>query len=402
MTREALPRFRDIRPRAVAECETPADVAAALASGPPVAVRSGGHCFAGRSSTTGLLIDVGPMRSVEVREGTVVVGAGACLGDLYDALAPHGLTIAAGCGPDVGIAGLTLGGGLGILGRRHGLTCDQLVAAQVVLADGRVVEAEDDLLWALRGAGGGQFGVACRFELRTVPAQRTTTLDLVWDRRHAADAIAAWLEWAPDAPDDVAASLIVADAVHLFGAMAPGRDVDAVVERVGAEPESVALDELGYREAKRRLAEHGPAEAPAGHLFSKSEFFRRSPPREAIDALVAHLGQAPGHAVLDLTPWGGAYNRVAPDATAFAHRRERFLVKHDIVVPPEDAAAAREWLARSWAIVHPYGTGGVYPNFPDPELEDPLRAYHGDNLERLRRVKARYDPDGVFSFPQSL
>jgi FAD/FMN-containing dehydrogenase len=402
MTREALPRFRDVRPHTVAACETPADVAAALASGEPVAVRCGGHCFAGRSSTTGLLIDVSPMRSVEVRDGTVVVGAGACLGDLYDALAAHGLTIAGGCGPDVGIAGLTLGGGLGILGRRHGLTCDQLVAAQVVLADGRAVEAEDDLLWALRGAGGGQFGVVTRFEFRTVRAPRTTALDLVWDRRHAADAIAAWQEWGPDAPDDVAASLIVAGEVHLFGAMAPGRDLDAFVERVGADPDAVSLHELDYREAKRRLAEHGPAEAPEGHLYSKSEFFRRSLPRDAIEALVDHLADAPGHAVLDLTPWAGAYNRVAPDATAFVHRRERFLVKHDLVVAPEDAARAREWLARSWAIVHPYGSGGVYPNFPDPDLEDPLRAYHGGNLERLRDVKARYDPHNVFSFPQSL
>jgi FAD/FMN-containing dehydrogenase len=411
MTREALLRFRDIRPRAIAPCETPADVAAALdsarRSGLAVAVRCGGHCFAGRSSTDGLLIDVSPMRSVSVADGTATVGAGACLGDVYDALDAHGRTIAGGCGPDVGIAGLVLGGGLGILGRRHGLTCDQLISAQVVLADGSVVECdeqrESDLFWALRGAGGGQFGVVCRFELRTVPAPRTTTLDLVWDRRHAAAAVAAWQDWAPDAPEDVAASLVIADEVHLFGAMAPGRDVGGFVERVGADPSSTAVHELEYREAKRHLAEHGPAEGAPGHLYTKSEFFRRPLPAEAIAALLEHLGRAPAHAVLDLSPWGGAYNRVAPDATAFAHRRERFLLKHDIVVTsPDGAPAAREWLERSWATVHPYGAGGVYANFPDPELEEPLRAYHGANLERLRRVKARYDPDRVFTFAQSL
>jgi FAD/FMN-containing dehydrogenase len=405
MTREALPRFLDVRPEAVAACETPGDVAAALAearrSGLPVAVRSGGHCFAGRSSTEGLLIDVSPMRSVRVGDGTASIGAGAVLGDVYDALDAHGLTIAGGCGPEVGIAGLALGGGLGILGRRHGLTCDQLVAAEVVLADGRVVECderrESDLFWALRGAGGGQFGVVCRFELRTLPAPRVATLDLVWPRARAADAIAAWQDWAPDAPDDVAASLIVGREVHLFGAMAPGRELDAFVARLG-DPASSSLHELPYREAKRHLAEHGPAEGEPGHLYIKSGFFRRPLPPEAIAALLEA-----SDALLDFSPWGGAYNRVAVDATAFPHRRERFVLKQDVVVPgPDGAPAARERLARSWAIVAPYASGGVYSNFPDPDLEDPLRAYHGPNLDRLRRIKAAYDPDGMFSFPQSL
>jgi FAD/FMN-containing dehydrogenase len=411
MTREALLRFRHVQPWAVVSCETPEDVAEALGrarrEGLRVAVRSGGHCFAGRSSTDGLLIDVSPMRSVTVGDGTATVGAGTVLGDLYDALDAHGRTIAGGCGPTVGIAGLALGGGLGILGRRHGLTSDQLVAAQVVLADGSVVDCdeqrESDLFWALRGSGGGQFGVVCRLELRTLPAPRVTTLDLVWPLAHAAAAIAAWQDWAPDAPDDVAASLVIAGEVHLFGAMAPGHDLEPFVARVGADPSSTSLRELPYREAKRHLAEHGPAEGPAGELYSKSEFFRGPLPADAIAALADHV-VAPGpFRVLDLSPWGGAYNRVPPDATAFAHRQERFLVKHDVVVAsPDDAPAAREWLARSWEIVHPYGSGGVYPNFPDPDLDDALRAYHGPNLERLRRVKARYDPDGVFRFEQSV
>jgi FAD/FMN-containing dehydrogenase len=410
MTREALPRFRDVRPQAVAACSTPAEVGGALAearrSGLRVAVRSGGHCFAGRSSTDGLLIDVSPMASVSVGDGTAAIGAGAVLGDVYDALAVEGRTLAAGCGPEVGIAGLALGGGLGILGRLHGLTCDQLTGAQVVLADGSVVECDEDrdgeLFWALRGAGGGQFGVVTRLDVRTLLEPRATTLDLVWERGHAAAAIAAWQDWAPDQPDEVAASLVVAGEVHLFGAAIGGApDLDAFVARVGAEPSSADLHELPYREAKRRLAEHGPAEGPPGHLYTKSEFFRGSLPPDAIAALVDHLGDTP--AVLDFSPWGGAYNRVAPDATAFAHRRERFLLKHDIVVPGDaDARAAREWLARSWEIVHPHGAGGVYVNFPDPELQDPLAAYHGGNLERLRRVKAEYDPDGAFAFDQSL
>ena len=109
---------------------------------------------------------------------------------------------------------------------------------------------------------------------------------------------------------------------------------------------------------------------------------------------------------LDFTPWGGAYNRVPADATAFAHRDERFLLKQAVVVDPDAPAtereAARRWLARSWDQVHPWGSGGVYPNFPDPDLEDWAHAYYGSNLERLRRVKRRYDPGSFFRFPQSI
>ncbi len=140
-------------------CASAADVAGAIAAareeGLPLAVRSGGHDFAGRSSTEGVLIDVSPLDAVEVVDGGARIGAGALLGDVYDALEVHGVTLPAGCGTTVGIAGLTLGGGLGILGRLHGLLSDSLRGAQVVLADGRVVEADEDCCGrcAARAAG---------------------------------------------------------------------------------------------------------------------------------------------------------------------------------------------------------------------------------------------------------
>jgi len=147
LRKPSIPRFHDVRPQAVVRCETPTDVAETIRlarrTGLRAAARSGGHCFAGHSSTEGVVIDVTPMRSVSVSGGTATVGAGARLGAVYDSLDEHDLTIAAGCGPTVGIAGLTLGGGLGILGRKHGLTADNLLAAQVVLADGRVVDCDD-------------------------------------------------------------------------------------------------------------------------------------------------------------------------------------------------------------------------------------------------------------------
>jgi FAD/FMN-containing dehydrogenase len=439
----AIANFHDVRPRAVVLCETPADVSETISlarrSGLPTATRSGGHCFAGRSSSEGVVIDVRPMRSVSVSGGVATVGAGARLGEVYDALDEHGLTIPGGCGPSVGIAGLTLGGGLGILGRKHGLTSDHLLAAQIVLADGRILwcdeHREGDLFWALRGAGGGNFGVITSLVFDTLPAPAATVFHLLWPYTHAATVLDAWQRWAPTAPDELAASVLVTASgdvekplvVNVFGAML-GTESDTtelleeMVARVGTDPTSAFRKRMSYRVTKRFLAELGEAMAgdeiegpshdqPArpGHGFSKSEFFSRPLPTEAVAALVENLQEgrvASQRRELDFTPWGGAYNRVSTEATAFVHRNERFLLKHAVVVNPNASRAEREtarrWLARSWASVHPWGSGGVYPNFPDPDLEDWARAYYGTNYGRLERVKKRYDPGNYFRFEQSL
>lgn len=426
-------------------CETAEDASEAIPFarryGLRAAPRSGGHCFAGRSSIEGIVVDVSPMRSVSVSGGVATVGAGARMGAVYDALDARGLTIPAGCGPTVGIAGLALGGGLGILGRKHGLTSDNLLGAQVVLADGSVVGCDEhrhgDLFWALRGAGGGNFGVVTSLDFRTVPTPVSTAFHLTWPREHAATVIGAWQRWAPAAPDEMAASLLmVAPAdperppvVNLFGAMI-GTESDAeallggLVDQAGADPSTASRKRMPYRETKRYLAELGDAMSegddrlggtrrdeppPEGHAYSKSEFFRRPLPEEVVAALVENFqeGRLTGQSrELDFTPWGGTYNRVPAEATAFAHRDELFLLQHAVVVAPDASAAGREaarrWLVRSWTLARPWGSGRVYPNFPDPDLGDWARAYHGGNLGRLARVKARYDPDNFFRFHQSV
>jgi FAD/FMN-containing dehydrogenase len=381
--RPQIERFAEIRPAAIARCAGAADVQEALElarrEGRTLAVRSGGHCFAGRSSTTGVLIDVSALDTVSFDDGVLDVGAGAKLGAIYDALAPHERTIAGGCGVTVGIAGLALGGGLGVLGRRHGLTCDQIVAAEVVLASGEIVEAADDLLWALRGSGGGQFGIVTRLTLKTVPAPPTRCFHVTHPLDEAEALIDWWQRVAPDAPEETAASLIVRpDGVHLFGV----GDIDAET-----------TPEMPYREAKRWLTANGPPEQDATDERSKSEFFRELLPAETIATLMRHFEHGNGACELDFSPWGGAYNRTTPDATAFPHRDARFLLKQ--TGPPD-------WVERAYAITHPHGTGGSYVNFPDPYLEDGAAAYHGENLARLREIKRRYDPDNLFRFPQSL
>jgi FAD/FMN-containing dehydrogenase len=197
-------RFRDLRPSAITFCASPQDVSEAIVfarrHGLEIVARGGGHSFAGHSSTRGMLIDVTPMRSVSVSGDVATVGAGARLGHVYETLQDQNLTIPGGTCPSVGVAGLTLGGGLGILGRKYGVTSDHLIGAEVVLADGRILQCderhEEDLFWALRGAGAGNFGVVTTLVFRAVPApQATTNVHLAWPYAHAAAVIQAWQRW---------------------------------------------------------------------------------------------------------------------------------------------------------------------------------------------------------------
>ncbi|MGK5679100.1 FAD-binding oxidoreductase [Actinoplanes sp. URMC 104] len=398
-----LPRFAAIRPTAVLPCATAADVIAALGrardGGHAVAVRGGGHCFAGRSSSTGVVIDTSPMAGVELEGNRAVIGAGTRLAEVYDALAARGRTVPAGCGPTVGIAGLTLGGGLGILGRRHGLTCDSLVAARLVLADGRVVEADDDLLWMLRG--GGAPGVVLSLTFETVPAPDSTAFRLTFPAAAATEIVDAWQDALPALDDATAPSLVVtappdpelAPVVTVFGAALSTAAVDDLIRQLRVAPVSDDRQAGTHRATKRWLAGD---DVPDGRFaYLHSEYFRAPvPAAEVIARLVAD--RRPGEErELDFTPWGGAYNRVPPDATAFPHRDALFLLKQTAVLAP--GRKPSRWLDESYALTRPFGTGGAYPNFPEPGLPD--RAYFLANTARLHRLRSAYDPSAVFTPP---
>jgi FAD/FMN-containing dehydrogenase len=434
-------RFHHIQPRAIVRCPSPQDVVEAVRfvgrHGLECATRSGGHCFAGRSVSRGVVIDVSPMDAVKVSGGVATVGAGARLGRMYSSLEEHGLTLPAGTCPLVGIAGLTLGGGLGILGRKYGLTSDRLIGVQIVLADGRLLDCdatrEADLFWALRGAGGGNFGVVTSLTFRPITAPNVTNFHLTWSFRNAADVLQAWQGWAPLGPDELAASLKVTAAaevdepasVDVHGALL-GTESDAtelieeLVVRAGSDPIRVSAEQMTFSQTRQFWAELGAAEDRNGparqdasaqqpRFVAKSEFFAHPLPPESGVELMENLvqGRAMGESrELDFTPWGGAYNRMRPDATAFVHRRELFQLKHSVVIEAEagtpEQEAAHQWVARSWAVVHPMASGRVFPNFADPELEDWASAYYGPNYQRLVRIKARYDPAGFFRYHQSL
>jgi len=441
------PRYDGIRPAAVGYCSGPADVRSCLAFatryGVPVVPRAGGHSYAGASTGPGLVLDVTPMRAVAVdaASGTATIGAGARLVDVYAALAGHGVTVPAGSCPTVGLAGLALGGGVSVVGRAYGLTSDNLVAATVVTADGRVLECDalrqPDLFWACRGGGGGQFGVVTALRLRTHPAPAVTLFFLSWPWSAAARVVGGWQRWAPAAPDplwstckllgsaDRAHPTVLVAGLHLGSAASLQPLLDGLVARVGADAATRSVRTRAYADAMlaeagcsgRTVAQcHLPWQAPGGQLgreslAAASHFVGRPLPAAGIAVLLRaaeQRGRLPGggEGGVSLDALGGAINRVRPEATAFVHRGALFLAQLTTTWAAGASAGSirrqHDWLRGFRTALRPYGNGEAYQNYADPELTDWPRAYYGSNYARLIRVKATYDPDALFRPPQGI
>jgi FAD/FMN-containing dehydrogenase len=443
------PRFDGQRPAGVAYCRTPGDLALCLAFARrfalPVAARSGGHSYAGWSGTPGLVLDVSGMSSFRLGSGgrSVTVGAGLHLIDFYQRLAGHGLAVPAGSCPTVGMAGLTLGGGVGVLGRAYGLTCDSLEALQIVTADGSVLHADashhGDLYWACRGGGGGNFGVATSFTFRTHRLARLMLFFLSWPWPQAARVVDGWQSWAPHAPDALWSNLHLSAApggpaptlqvggTYLGSATALAGLLDQLYARVGSAPSDPFVQETSFLDAMLLEAGcagltadecHLPWQAPGGRLsrqpsYAKSDFFTAALPPAAIRTLLTWVerlrrvpGAGSGGGGIALDAFGGALNRVPAGATAFVHRDSLFLAQYTTEWAPGAAgglaAAQRAWLRAGHAAMRPYASGQCYQNYVDPDLADWRQAYYGANYARLAHVKGRYDPAQVFRFPQAI
>ncbi|MEV6235490.1 FAD-binding oxidoreductase [Lentzea sp. NPDC051838] len=427
----------EVLPAAVVRCAEPADVAEAIAFARsralPFALRGGGHSFAGHSSTRGLLIDLGDLTEIEVGADTVTIGPGVLVGGLARRLADHDRVVPTGWCPTVGVTGAVLGGGYGPLSRLFGLGADHLLAADVVLADGRTVRVDADhepnLFWALRGAGGGNFGAVTSLVLRTRPAPALVSFWARWPYHRAAEVIEAWQHWAPDAADEINAEIVLtvpdsldeAPTVTLFGVAAGD---EALAELAGFTDRLAGSEtSLTWLTGRAAACHHTYAGEPAteepfappplgerpGLRVTKSEFFDRPLPGDTIAALVAGLVHARvegQHRELEFVPWRGAIGRIPKHASAFVHRDARFMIRHGVLTgrraTDEQRRAATRWATSSWALAHPHGTGHVYPNYPDPDLTRWRHAYYGTNLSRLREVKRAYDPTGAFRFAQSV
>ncbi|CAO5193006.1 FAD/FMN-dependent dehydrogenase [Frankia sp. AiPs1] len=451
------PAFDTIRPAAVARAASPADVTAcvdfARQTELPITARAGGHSYGGYSSTTGLVVDVTEMSTVTTAaDGTARIGAGALLVDVYDRLGQAGRALPAGSCPTVGIAGLSLGGGIGVLSRRHGLTCDRMLSADVVLASGELVHTDADhdadLFWALRGGGGGNVGIVTSFTFATHEATPLVLFTCHWPWSAAADVLAAWQRWISDpggAPDTVWSSCVLSSAprsgvggtpvLRLSGVSCGGSDDAAIAglrtvlaglaDAAGHQPSSTSVGRRDHRTAMLIEAGCAGMDVAACHLRGRtaggtlpriaqraaSAFLLEPISAAGISTLLGTIEQrqrtaGAGSAAVILDAWGGEINRVAPGDTAFVHRSAIASAQYVAGYSINDSTARKDanqgWLRSTVAAMAPFVSASAYQNYIDPELAHWDQAYYGDNLARLRRVKRAYDPDDLLHFAQGV
>jgi FAD/FMN-containing dehydrogenase len=413
------------RPRLVARCAAPDDVIASLAFAREheleVAVRAGGHSVTGRSlCDDGLVLDLRCMRDIDVdlERRVARVGGGATWADVDRLTQVHGLATTGGRVSTTGVGGLTLGGGSGWLERKHGLACDNLVAAELVTAEGELVRASDDenreLLWALRG-GGGSFGVVTALELQLHAVGPEVMAGLVLHpAERGRELLRLFRDVMRDAPEELglAFAFITAPAEPEVPRELHGRPA-VIVAGMYAGP--LADGE----QALRRIREFGP---PAADFFEPTTYagFQSSLddppgyrnywtaenvaelPDEAVDALAARAAEIQaGPSQLFIVPWGGAVRRFGAEHSPLAGREARFIV-HPLLLW-EDPSDDQRWRALGRAVrddMRPWSIGATYPNFLGDEGAERMSAAFGASAERLAAVKAEWDPQGVFRTQQ--
>ena len=410
----------DRRPGLIFRCAGLADVIAAVTfareNGLLVAIRGGGHNVGGRALCDGgLVIDLSQMKGIHVdpRTRRVRVQPGVTLGELDRETHVYGLAVPSGVVSRTGIAGLTLGGGVGWLVRKHGLTVDNVLSFEVVTADGKLLTASadenTDLFWALRG-GGGNFGVVTSFEYQAHPVSTVLGGLILHRRSEAHAALQFYREFTDSAPDELGtyAALLhgpdgtpfVGFATCYSGDLAEGERVLAPLRKFGT-PVVDAVQPIPFPVMQTVF----DAAVPEGNQnYWKSTFVRElSDP--AIDTIVSHANEAtsPLTAIL-VEQYGGAASRVSTDATAFAHRK----AEYDFGIltqwtDPADSERHVAWTRRFAEAMAPYRSGAYLLNFLDREEGDDLvRAAFGGNYERLVTIKTKYDPTNFFRINQNI
>ena len=421
--------MHDRRPRAVVQCADAADVIATVETahdaGLDLAVRGGGHSVPGFGTVDdGLVIDLSGMRNVQVdpAAGVARAGGGALWGDFDHATNAFGLSTTGGVISTTGVGGLTLGGGIGYLARKYGLSCDNLIAADVVTADGRLLRASEDenadLFWALRG-GGGNFGVATSLEFRLHPVGNIVGGPIFFELDAAADVMAFYRQYIAEAPEELGAFFMfqIAPPLPFIPEERHGDTLCGVVT-CWSGPESDAAAVLKpLRDAGPVVAEHvGSMPYPALNSafdallppglqhYWKADFVKELTD-DAIPLHVEHGSQVPVvNSTVHLYPIDGAVQQVQPDETAFAYRDVSFACVIAGMWPdPADNEANTKWVRDYWSAIHPYsGTDGGYVNFMGDDDQNRVEANYGGNYERLSKIKAKYDPDNLFHLNQNI
>jgi FAD/FMN-containing dehydrogenase len=382
----------------------------------PFAVRCGGHSYEGFSQSASVVIDMRLMNAIDVdaKARTAKVGAGAALGGLYRAIAAHGLAFTGGSCPTVGVSGHLLGGGYGYLARPYGLACDSLLSVDLIDPDGQPVSADahqnPDLYWACRGGGGGSFGIAASFTVRLKKVANVIVFKVVWPAlsiKAAKGVMKAWQNWAPQAPRTIDSNLVVSKnqngTLYLHTA---GQSVGTLAElqrelRELPKSLSVFIRRMTFGDAVIYFS--GGSNYPIRFMKGKSDYATSVISDEGLDVFMTGLAKGLSKYVV-CDAYGGVLGEVAPDATAFAHRKGTlFCLQYGSEWDgPAHTKERLEDMSQFYASLRPYMSGGAYVNYCDLDLPDYATAYWGANLPRLKQIKGAFDPGNVFHHAQSV
>jgi FAD/FMN-containing dehydrogenase len=410
----------DKHPAIIARCAGVADVTASVnfarSNDLPIAVRGGGHSVAGKSLCDGgLVVDLSAMRSVRVdpKQRSARAEGGATWADFDHETQAFGLATTGGIASTTGIGGLTLGGGIGYLNRKYGLVCDNLISADVVVADGTLLHASpsenEDLFWALRG-GGANFGVVTSFEYQVHPVGPVLSGMLVWPQERAREVLRFYRDFSSSAPDELRLDAVMgtspngpiqAIVVCWCGPIDEGERALRPIREFGP-PIMDTVAAVSYKTIQTLLESLGYV--PGQYHYWKSSFFRELS-GEAIDAITDSFLPAPTPlCAVSIEHLGGAIGRVAQNATAFAHRQAvHSFLSLGVGTDGRDSDAITRWARRIAEAVSPYLEDGVYVNYlGEGEGDERIRAAYGPNYERLAAVKAKYDPTNLFNSNQNI
>jgi len=385
------------------------------------AVRCGGHSYEGFSQSGSVVIDLRGLNSITVdtTSRVVTVGAGVSLYQIYQAVAAHGLALAAGSCPTVGVSGHVLGGGHGLLARSQGLTCDNLELATIVDSEAQVLQASAtsnaDLYWACRGGGGGSFGIATQFALKVFSLANALAFGVSWklSQSHAARMFAAWQAWAPAAPSTITSILKVGPAGggmitlrcigQSIGTESELRNALRTMVGLQAPSSPLTIQSLSFLNAVKHFA--GPLDYESVYMKAKSDYVFTPLGAAAIQAMLAAVADVPvGGIALLCDAYGGRIADTAAGDTAFARRSgTQYCVQYySSWTRASDTATHLAQVAGVYAAMRPFMTGASYVNYCDLDLQDWANAYWGANLARLSAVKRAYDPANLFQHAQSV
>lgn len=435
-------RFDYLEPAVIIRCANSADVQLCVQfirqHQLPFAIRGGGHSYTGFSSTSGVLLDLGLLDQIELDGHIATIGAGAKLGDVYATLGQASRSIPAGSCVSVGITGLTLGGGLGIADRRFGLTCDALQSIQIVTADGQLRHCSRtkhaDLFWALRGGGGGQFGIVTALEFQTFATGPIRNYIARYPLADGEKVLHEWQRWVAQLPDSIWSQA----TIWFSGDPAKVPEIQiracAMNEPVLLTQQwlqlAVALSDVwseldmqdhqyldfmlsdcaGLEMPECKLPnQHATGQLRRVAMAGSSDIFNKMIPTDGIGQLLKAVRQrhhAGGRGGVMLTAMGGAIQKLPHHDAAFAHRRAllsaQYLMSGPVGSPEPLLADGAHWVHQMRNVMRPWSTGGAYLNYTDALLKNWQQAYYGDHYARLQQIKSLYDAEGLFRGKQQI